>query len=507
MVRSAGSWNLFKYGISIDIDHMKEDDSTFTRTKIVCTIGPMSRSREMISSLLDAGMDIARINFSHGSEEEHRSLFNLLRETAAEKGIHLGILCDIQGPKIRTGQMKEPFWVNQGDVVRVTSEQVMGTPERFTIDHPGIVEELDQDDEIFINDGTIKMRVREKDGNDLVCEVRNGGQISDRKGCNIPSSNILVDIPTEKDLRDLELIAELDPEYIAASFIGDSGDVCRIRESLGSFGNSSVRIISKIERPKALKNLREIIDVSDGIMVARGDLGVEIPPYDVPAAQKEMCSLSNKAGIPVIVATQMLNSMIEHSTPTRAEATDVFNAVLDGADALMLSNETAVGKDPVLVVNTMKEILKRAESHFPYRDPDYYDSDDQCMVETIGHAAYTLLKEFDDRNYSGCIISVTDSGQSARMISKYRPDRKIIAVTPSERTAREMSVVWGVIPVFSSSVSTDYLEKRMIDSVKIAVDEGHLGSNDHVVVVSSSTIVGDMGMFACVYRVSSLLTG
>jgi pyruvate kinase len=483
---------------------MKEAEGTFTRTKIVCTIGPASDNRKMISSLLDSGMDVARINFSHGDPEHHRELFDLLREVSAEKGRHLAILCDIQGPKIRTGRMKEPFRVNQGDIVRITHEEVVGTCERFTIDHPGIVEELDLEDEIFINDGIIKMRVRGKEENNLVCEVRTGGLISDRKGCNIPSSNILVDIPTVKDRKDLETIAHLDPEYVAASFIGDADDVSKIREVLKGFGNDSIKIISKIERPKALENLEDIICESDGIMVARGDLGVEIPPFEVPAAQKEMCILANRASKPVIVATQMLNSMIEHSTPTRAEATDVFNAVLDGADALMLSNETAVGKHPLLVVNTMKNILKRAEEHFPYRDPDYYDSDDQCMIETVGHAAYTLINEFDDRDYSGLIIAVTDSGQSARMISKYRPARKILAVTPSERTAREMSVVWGTVPLFSPGISTDLLEKRMIDAVRAALDEEHINSDDHVVVVSSSMIVGDEGMFSCVYRVSSI---
>ncbi len=483
---------------------MNEVAPVFTRTKIVGTIGPASESVEMISSLLEAGLDVARINFSHGNREQHRSLFKRLREVSEEKGKHLAILCDIQGPKIRTGKMKEPFWVNQGDMIRITSEEVLGTPERFSIDHPGIVEELDPDDEIFINDGTIKMRVRKKEGNDLICEVRNGGLISDRKGCNIPSSNIFVDIPTEKDLADLEVIADLDPEYIAASFIGSSEDVKKIREVLRSHDKDDIKIISKIERPKALENLEEIMEVSDGIMVARGDLGVEIPPYEVPAAQKEMCRLANQAGIPVIVATQMLNSMIEHSRPTRAEAADVFNAVLDGADALMLSNETAVGKDPVLVVNTMKDIIRRAEDHFPYRDPDYYDSDDQCMIETIGHAAYTLIKEFDDREYSGSIIAVTDSGQSARMISKYRPNRTILAVTPNIKTANELAGVWGVVPIHSVEVSTDLLEMRMIDAVKTAVDRGYLSRNDHVVVVSSSMVVGDMGMVACVYKVSSL---
>jgi pyruvate kinase len=486
-------------------DHMKEKRSEFTRTKIVCTIGPMSRDRKVISALLDAGMDIARINLSHGDENLHKATFGLLRQVAVEKGVHLSILCDIQGPKIRTGEMAESFRVNEGDRIELTSRKILGTSKMITIAHPGLERELDIGDEVFIDDGTIRLKVIETKTDSLLCEVRSGGIISDRKGCNIPSSNIRVDMPTEKDIRDLGLIAELDPEYVAASFVGNPEDVCQIRDVLRKNGNESVKLISKIERPVALKNLQGIIDVSDGIMVARGDLGVEIPVQEVPAAQKEMCRLANKAGIPVIVATQMLTSMIEHSRPTRAEASDVFNAVLDGTDAVMLSNETAVGKDPVLVVKTMKDILRKAEEHFPFRDPDYYDSDQRCMIETIGHSAFTLVKEFDDRKYSGSIVAVTDSGQSARMISKYRPNRTILAVTPNVRTARELGMVWGVVPVYSEDVSTQDLEDRMTGAVKTAFDLGLLEIDDHAIVVSSSTIVGDDGIFSGVYRVSSLI--
>ncbi len=484
---------------------MKEDDRTFTRTKIVCTIGPNSTSEEMMGSLIDAGMDVARVNFSHGDTESNREIFNRLRKVARDKGRQLAILCDIQGPKIRTGKMKGPFRLYQGDVIKVTSREVIGTAEMITIDHPGIERELDIDDEIFINDGIIRLKVTDRNDSELTCSVRSGGIISDRKGCNIPSSKISVDLPTEKDREDLEVIAGLDPEYIAASFIGTPEDVCKIRSTLEGSGNDSIKIISKIERPTALSNLSGIIDVSDGIMVARGDLGVEIPAYEVPAAQKEMCRLSNRAGIPVVVATQMLDSMIEHSRPTRAEASDVFNAVLDGADAVMLSNETAVGKDPVLVVETMKDILKKAEELFPFRDPDHYDSDEKCMIETIGHATYTLIGEFEDRDYSGLIVAVTDSGRSARMISKYRPNRTILGITPNERSAREMNMVWGVVPIFSKKVSTDDLEDRVIGAIRLGVSEGYLTGDDHVVVVSSSVIVGDSGMFAGVYEVSSLL--
>jgi len=491
--------------VTSGFDKMKDDDNIFTRTKIICTIGPASNNREMIGKLLDAGMDVARVNFSHGDHETHIETISMLREESKQRKNHLAILCDIQGPKIRTGKMEEPFRLNEGDLVRITSDNVLGTEERFTIDQPGIEKDLSVDDEIFINDGIVRLKITGKEDGDLVCLVRSGGLISDRKGCNIPSSNIMVDMPTKRDKHDLELIAKIDPEYIAASFIGNPEDVVQVKDVLRSHGNDSIKIISKIERPVALENLQDIIDVSDGIMVARGDLGVEIPAYEVPAAQKEMCRLANKAGIPVVVATQMLNSMIEHSRPTRAEASDVFNAVLDGADAVMLSNETAVSKDPVNVVMTMKDILKRAEDLFPFRDPDYYDSDDQDIIETIGHATYTILGEFEDREYSGMVVAVTDSGHSARMISKYRPTRTILAVTPNEKTAREMSAVWGVVPVLSEDVSTDFLEKRVIGAIKTGISQGYISGEGHVVVVSSSMVVGDNGMFTGVYEVSSLM--
>jgi pyruvate kinase len=475
------------------------------KTKIVCTIGPVTESREMLARLIGSGMDVARLNFSHGGHERHRMVFSNLRELSGKRGRNLAVLCDIQGPKIRTGKMREPFVVNTDDLIRVTSEEVEGSHERFTINYSGLIEDLDIGDDIYINDGIVKLRVESKEDRDLLCVVRSGGLISDRKGCNIPSAELSVRVPTEKDMEDLNLISELEPEYVAASFVADENDVIAIRRYLEGQGARGIKIISKVERPAALRNLDDIIEVSDGIMVARGDLGVEIPPHEVPVWQKEMCRKCNRAGIPVIVATQMLDSMIEHSRPTRAEASDVFNAVIDGADAVMLSNETSVGKHPLEAVEFMKDIVLTAEGEIPQRDPDYYDSPQQCMIETVGHACSTIVKEFNDRNYSGKVLAITDSGQSARMVSKYRPDRSIIAITPNRRTAREMKLVWGVAPMFSDDIDNTSLETRILSSIASVFERGSVESKDHVIVISSSLEIGDEGMVLGIYSVGEAL--
>ncbi len=329
--------------------------------------------------------------------------------------------------------------------------------------------------------------------------------ISDRKGCNIPSADLSVRVPTEKDREDIKLICELDPEYLAVSFIADENDVDAVRKCLKENRNRNIKIISKIERPIALRNLDDIIEVSDGIMVARGDLGVEIPPHEVPIWQKEMCKKCNQAGIPVIVATQMLDSMIEHSRPTRAEASDVFNAVLDGTDAVMLSNETSVGKHPIETVEFMKDIVMTAEGELPIRDPDYFDSDVQCKIETVGHACFTMVKEFNDRNYPGKVIAITDTGQSARMVSKYRPNRSIIAITPQRRTCRELNLVWGVASVHSHLIDNHSIETRIMSAIKDIHEKGMIDNNDNVIVVSSSILIGDEGMVLGVYDVGEVM--
>mmetsp|Transcript_38747 Transcript_38747/g.97602 ORF Transcript_38747/g.97602 Transcript_38747/m.97602 type:complete len:535 (-) Transcript_38747:434-2038(-) len=476
------------------------------RTKIVCTLGPASSSPEVLAKMITAGMDVCRLNFSHGSHEGHRKMFNLVRHISAQHEHQVSILADIQGPKIRCGKMEKPFQPAIGSTIKVTAEEVIGTPERFTITYSTIVKDLVKGDLIFVNDGVVRLRVQSKTDTDLICVVEATGTISDNKGCNIPSGQLSLSVVTEKDAEDLVLIAELAPEYLATSFVGTADDIHEVRSHLHKHGNFTTKIIAKIERPVALENIDAIIAASDGIMVARGDLGVEIPPEEVPAAQKSMVKKCNKEGRPVIVATQMLESMINTARPTRAEASDVFNAVLDGADAVMLSAESSVGNYPIESVSVMDDIVGLAEKYLAKRDPNDYDSASQGLVETMGHATKTLAEEFGDLNWDGVILSLTYTGVSTRMISKYRPGMNIYAVTPNLQTARELNLVWGVRSIYAPELEGENLEHLALRAISIVAEMGVVKIGDHVVVTSAS-LYGDceLGCMSGIYNVEQAL--
>lgn len=478
------------------------------KTKIVCTLGPAVESREMLEKLIEAGMDVVRLNFSHGDHEYHEKLFNLVRELGAKYDEQIAIICDIQGPKIRTGNMKEKFLVKPGDKIKVTPEKIEGTSERISISYPSIVKDLDIGDSIFINDGIIKINVIEKLENDLVCEVEAGGEISNHKGCNIPKGNLSIELPTKKDKEDLAFIAKLNPEYVAASFIETAKDVEAIRDCLKQNGNTSIKIISKIERPRALDFLDEIINASDALMVARGDLGVEIPCNNVPVAQKEMVRKCNKAGKSVIVATQMLESMTTASRPTRAEASDVFNAVLDGADAVMLSGETSVGKYPEEAVKYMDSIVHTAEKYCVPHDPDYYDptkNEKHQITEAIGNSCYHSVHHFIQSNYSGKVLCLTNDGVNVQMISKFRPELPILAFTTNIRVAREMNMTWGTRTIFKAEFPARDLEEYACNAVKLAFEKELLKEEDHVIVVSDSVTKMRHGVWMGIYSVSEII--
>jgi len=367
------------------------------------------------------------------------------------------------------------------------------------------LKDLDVGDTIFINDGIIRLAVKEKTATDLVCVVEAGGQISDHKGCNIPSGNISLDVITEKDKNDLAFIAKLDPEYVAASFIGTADDVRKVRKVLAENGNSNIKICSKIERPVAVKNLDDIIDESDCLMVARGDLGVEIPTWEVPIVQKEMVRKCNAAGKPVIVATQMLESMTNASRPTRAEASDVFNAVLDGADAVMLSGESATGKYPVETVKVMDNIIGAAEKLLPKREPAHWNSKRLGMTEIMGSSTYNVVENCLSIGYSGKIIVVADSGYTARMVAKYRPQMDILAITADKRTALELNVVWGIRTVLSEDVKGSNVEERASKAIKLAHKMKLLRLDDHAVVVSRTQLGKHIGSTLAIYDVRKII--
>lgn len=443
-----------------------EDMDSITKSKIICTLGPSSNTKEQIQKLAGIGMDCARINFSHGTKEQKVELYNTIRDADNK----LAVMCDIQGPKIRIGNVVEGGVVlKNGNKIIVTTDEIVGNEDRVQINYKKLPTEINIGDLIFINDGIVCLKAEAVENNEIQCSILSGGYISSKKGVNLPSTEISLKVPTDKDKEDLNLIAELDPEYIAVSFVGDANDVRTIKGILAENGNDKVKIISKIERPFAVDNFDSILEESDGIMVARGDLGVELPPERVLPVQKEMIRKSNIAGKPIIVATQMLESMVKAPVPTRAEVSDVFNAIEDGADAVMLSAETASGDFPNEAVTIMERIIRTSESLIPPREPDEYDSEHETIAEIIGHLVFSACKEFKDMSYEkGKIICLSSSGYTAKMISKYRPPLPIFGITAYKRTEREMRMIWGVEPVLIPKLKD---ADKTITRIKIAVDE------------------------------------
>jgi len=473
--------------------------------KIVSTLGPASSSKEMLKKLINAGVDIFRLNFSHGTHDEKRELVKRIREVNE----YTGILADIQGPKIRVGKFKgdQAYSLGIGQEVKVFEKEIEGDQDQFSIQLKGFLKSMRVGDIFFVNDGIIKIKVIRKEEDHIVGEVLAGGMISNRKGVNIPTGELSQKVPTEKDVKDLEFIAEIDPEYVAISFVADATDVLHVKRILENYGNSKIKLVSKIERPVALDNLDAILEVSDSLMVARGDLGVEIDPDRVPLWQKEMIYKCNREGKPVIVATQMLESMISNPIPTRAEASDVYNAVMDGADAVMLSAETAVGKYPINAVQYMNQISKTATENMPKRIPDEYDSDRLTHTQTLGHAIHALATEMEELNFRGKILVITRRGFGARMIAKYRPPLPIIAITPFKKTARELNLVWGVHPVHIENVDFFSMdaEEIMEQSVKYTVEKKLLDENEHVIILLVSRKFERRGNLVGLYYVGEIL--
>jgi pyruvate kinase len=340
--------------------------------------------------MIEEGMDVARIKFSYGTHEENSRIAKRVKDSGGE----IAVICDIQGPRIRVGRMSENVVFKRGDRVFLTSREIIGDNENIPISYKRLSKDIKKGDKVFINDGLIGLEVLDKAPKELSCRVLSGGLLRSYKGVNIPDLKLSESVPTEKDILDLEFIAALDVEYVAVSFVENKRVIDRVRKVLDNKGRMDIKLISKIERESALKNFEEILDASDGIMVARGDLGVETSPERVPLLQKKIIRQCNRVGKPVIVATQMLESMIFQSIPTRAEANDVFNAVLDGADALMLSGETAIGKYPLKAISIMTRIAASAETNMPKQDPSYYDSKVQTVAESLDRQFTQSLVNF-----------------------------------------------------------------------------------------------------------------
>lgn len=452
------------------------------KTKIVCTIGPASQSRETITQLLEAGMNVARLNFSHGTYEEHSARLKTLREVADEKGKVLGILQDIQGPKIRIGVFKEgKVQLEPGDTFVLTTEDIgpNGTKERVFVGYPKLPRDVRPGSVIYVDDGLLELKVKNVKGEDVICEVVVGGELSSRKGVSLPGVD--VDLPplTDDDMNDIKFGVEQGVDAIAASFVRRAEHIHAVREVISAAGGSQP-VVAKIESEEGVRNIDEIIEAADGVMVARGDMGVEIAPEEVPVIQKMIIRKCNLAGKPVITATQMLDSMIRNPRPTRAEVTDVANAILDGTDAVMLSGETAVGKYPVAAVQMMHRIAVRTEGSMDFRNllASKREFARLSITEAISHATCMTAQDVG----ASAIICSTQSGATARMVSKYRPSATIIAVTPYERVVRRLAFVWGVYPILVPRASN--IDSMLDVAVDAALQSGLVRKGDTITIAA-----------------------
>ena len=458
------------------------------RGKIVCTLGPACSDYDTLRAMASAGMDVARFNFSHGSYETHALNLEQVRRVEQEMGRPLATLLDTKGPEIRTGTLKEraPVTLMEGKTLVLTTREEEGDAARVSVSYDRLSQELSPGMDVFIDDGTLHLRVEHVEGEEITCLVLVGGELGERKGINVPDAILSVPALTPKDVEDIRWGVEHQMEYIAVSFVRTREDVMDVRRVLEDFGGT-LGIIAKIETKLAVQNLKEISQVVDGMMVARGDLGVEIPTEDVPLVQKRIIDLCRSQGKPVIVATQMLDSMIRNPRPTRAEANDVANAILDGADAVMLSGETAKGKYPVLAVETMGRIVTRVES-----ERDRWQRG--CTVpiaattvpDAVSHAAVRIAEEMKAR----VIISLTESGSTASMVSKFRPVCPVLAGTPIKRTWRKLALVWGLYPILQDHAAT---AEEALEGALAASLERHLVSEGDLVVVTAGVPVGIPG--------------
>jgi len=461
------------------------------KTKIVCTIGPASEKPEVLEKLIQAGMNVARLNFSHGSHEEHAGRIATIREVATKLNKPVGILLDTKGPEIRTHDMENgEVHLVTGQEIAISMKQVLGNEKMFSVTYEQLIEDVDQNNIILLDDGLIELRVVSKDMENGIINtvVENAGVLKNKKGVNVPNVSIKLPGITEKDAQDILFGIEQGVDFIAASFVRTAKDVLEIRELLEKNNGSHIQIIPKIENQEGVDNIDDIIEVSDGLMVARGDLGVEIPAEEVPLVQKSLIKKLNQVGKPVITATQMLDSMQRNPRPTRAEASDVANAIFDGTDAIMLSGETAAGLYPVESVATMHKIAMRTEASLNYRSIVSARSREKeaNMTEAIAQAvAYTSINLGVK-----AVLAPTESGNTAKMISKYRPGVQIIAVTSSENTAQKLTLVWGVNPIVTEHVkTTDEILELAVDA---SLKHGHVNHGD-VVVITAGLPVGEAG--------------
>lgn len=460
------------------------------RTKIVCTIGPSSQDKEVLKKLIEEGLDVCRLNFSHGTHEEHQAKINTIKELREEMNLSIAIMLDTKGPEIRLGNFKDNMTVTlkDNDKFILTTREVEGDENIVSVSYKGLPQDLKVGSKVLIDDGLVGCVVDEIDGTEIKLTVESGGIISSHKGVNVPNADIKLPALTEKDKEDLKFGIKNDVDFIAASFIRTKDDVLEIRKVLEENGNYDIRIISKIESRQGLANIDEIIEVSDGIMVARGDLGVEIATEEVPIAQKNIIKKCNLKSKPVITATQMLDSMIRNPRPTRAETTDVANAVLDGTSAVMLSGESASGKYPVEAVKTMRKIVEVAEDSINYNDllTKLINEMSNTTTNAIGKSTCTIARDLGAK----AILTATTSGYTTRAISKFRPEAEIIATTTSQKVRRQLSLEWGIKSILVDNYTNT--DQVIENSVTRALEEKLVSPGD-IVIITAGVPVGLAG--------------
>lgn len=456
---------------------------SFNKTKIVATVGPASNSKEMLRSLIREGVDVFRLNFSHGSHEDHQKVINFVRELNKEMGTTVSLLQDLQGPKIRINEMQPNIVIERGQELVITPREVIGNAEIASTSYKELPRDVKPGDVILVDDGKIELKVKEVRGTDVVTEVVYGGPLKSRKGINLPFTKVSAPSLTEKDLRDLEFGIKNDLDWIALSFVRKAQDITAMREILNK-NKSNSRIVAKIEKPEALSNIDEIIAATDAVMVARGDLGVEIWLEEVPMVQKMLVEKCNRMGKPVIVATQMMESMIENPRPTRAETNDVANAVMDGADALMLSAETAAGKYPIEVirsmVRTVASVEKNPNIYFRFREVDLNSS--IYINDSLVLAACKLAKDVGAK----AIVGMTSSGYTAFKSSSHRPNANIFVFTGNTSLINKMNLVWGTRAYHYDK--TDSTDQTIADVEEVLKKEGHVQSGDIFIFLASMPI-------------------
>lgn len=456
------------------------------KTKIVCTIGPASKSEKVMTEMMKAGMNVARLNFSHGDHEYHREIIETFRRVREKLGRPAAIMLDTKGPEIRIGTFRgERVTLIAGETFTLTTREVEGDSTCVSITYADLPGQLHVGDRVLIDDGRLELTVTELSDTDIVCRVVTGGEISNRKGVNIP--NVHLDFPylSDRDMEDLRFGVEMDVDYIAASFVRSADDVIAMRNYLDYYGGHNIRIIAKIENTEGIDNFEEILKHANGIMVARGDMGVEVNYERLPGLQKRFIRRCYQSGKIVITATQMLESMIHNTTPTRAEITDVANAVFDGTSAVMLSGETAMGDHPALVVKVMGKIAAQAEKDAfdigAYRAIASHDRDHGDATDAICDAACTTARDLN----ATAILTVTRSGYTAQHLSKFRPAEPIVAATPHDKTYNQLALCWGVYPIRARyQADTNVLVTHAIDCAKRF---GYVNVGDRVVVTAGGT--------------------